>query len=256
MTPSALPRALALAMGLALAACSRPPDRLVVAAASDLTQALPELAAAFQAQTGVEVAPSFGASKLLALQILEGAPFDLFLSADTALVDDVVARGRCDAATRATYGRGHLVMWVRDGAAPRDLASLVGADVRHIAIANPETAPYGAAARQALERAGVWERVADRVVNGENVRQALQFVESGNADVALVARALVIGQRGAWTPVPAALHAPLVQSLVVCGARGADGGLGRASARAFAQFVTGPEGQAILARWGLGSERP
>ncbi|MCC6623945.1 MAG: molybdate ABC transporter substrate-binding protein [Deltaproteobacteria bacterium] len=235
-------RSALIPLALIAAACGRAPDRLVVAAASDLTQALPELAAAFGQETLVEVSPTFAASKVLASQLEAGAPFDLFMSADTRLVDELVARGLCEAS--AVYGHGHLVMWVRAGAPPAAVDALADPRYARVAIANPETAPYGFAARTALERAGVLASVEPRLVRGESVRHALQLTSSGNAEVAVIAQSLAIAGPGAWTVVPAALHDPIVQSLAVCGAR-------RGSARAFAAFVTGPRGRAILARWGL-----
>ncbi|MFO0749328.1 MAG: molybdate ABC transporter substrate-binding protein [Myxococcota bacterium] len=207
-----------------------------------LTDALGELGAAFQAKTGIEVAPTFGASKLLATQINQGAPFDLFMSADVKQIDAVIAEGGCDAGSKALYGRGHLVIWTRDGGVKgaESLAELADARFRRIAIANPDTAPYGAAARAALEKAGLWSELEARIVKGENLRQALQMAESGNADVAIVSRSLAIGSKGVWHPIDDALHAPIEQALVVC-----HGG------KALADFILGPEGQAILARWGL-----
>lgn len=239
-------RALAiLLLVVGLVACGGKPERLVVAAASDLTYALPEIGAAFGQETGVEVSPTFAASKVLATQIGAGAPFDLFMSADTRLVDELVASGRCDGATQSPYAQGRLVMWTRDGAAPARLEDLVDPRFARIAIANPETAPYGFAARTALQRAGVWDAVASRIVKGDSVRHAFQLASSGNAEVAIVAHTLVIQERGAWTPVPAERHDPIIQSLAVCGAR-------TDAARALARFVLGPQGQAILHRWGLG----
>ena len=125
--------ALMVVLLVGLAACSRPADRLVVAAASDLTHALPELAAAFQLESGVEVVPTLGSSKLLASQIAAGAPFDVFMSANTTFVDEVTGLGRCDPDTRAVYAHGHLVMWVRDGEPPTSVAAL--ADPAYVKVA-------------------------------------------------------------------------------------------------------------------------
>lgn len=230
----------------ALTACgaSNKP-KLVVAAASDLTNALPELASAFFQQTGVEVVPTFGASKLLATQIEQGAPFQVFLSANIKFVDDVVSQGKCDGASKSIYARGHLALWSRAAdTAPKSLAELADPRFVHVAIANPDTAPYGAAAKQALETAGVWPQVEGKIVRGENIRQTLQLAESGNVEAAIVSRSLAIGSKGSWVDVDEKLHDPIEQALVVC--RGDD------TAKAFAAFVSGPEGQAILGRWGLG----
>lgn len=238
-------KSLALLFSL-LVACGSPAKKeIVVAAASDLTNALPELASAYTQKTGVNVTPTLGASKQLATQIDQGAPFEVFMSANIKFVDDVIGKGKCDGATKAVYARGHLALWVKEGTAnaPKTLADLKDARFAHIAIANPETAPYGAAAKAALEKSGVWADVEARVVRGENIRQTLQLAESGNAEVAIVSRSLAIGSKGAWVDIDEGLHAPIEQALVVCGAN--------ANARAFAAFVMSDEGQGILARWGL-----
>jgi molybdate transport system substrate-binding protein len=131
-------------------------------------------------------------------------------------------------------------------APPKSLADLAEARFLHIAIANPETAPYGLAAKQALTTAGLWEKVAKHLAYGENVRQTLQLAETGNADVAIVAQSLATPSTGTWFIVDEKLHAPLEQALVVC-TRGGN----RPGAEAFARFVTSPKGVEILRRYGL-----
>ena len=123
---------------------------------------------------------------------------------------------------------------------------LLTPEVRRVAIANPEHAPYGVAARQALQTAGVWEAVEPRLVLGENVRQALQYAETGNVDAALVPLSLSVASDGKWTLVPEALHTPIDQALGVVA-----GGPRQAEARDFAAFITGPQGQAVLQEYGF-----
>lgn len=220
-----------------------------VAAAADLTAAFEALGRNFEAQTGKTVTFSFGSTGLLARQLREGAPFDVFAAANVSFVDEVVAAGACDGATKIPYARGRIAMWLSDSnaKAPASIAELAEARFVKIAIANPEHAPYGAAAREALQRVGAWEAVQPRLVYGENVRQTLQLAETGNADVAIVALALVIKHRtGAWTLVDDSLHAPIDQALVVC-RHGQDA----AGGQAFAQYVSSPPGRTIMREYGF-----
>lgn len=246
------PRALILAsLAATSAGCVRPaaPDRPVlrVAAASDLADVFAELAARFEARTGARVALTFGSSGNLALQLAEGAPWDLFASADASFAERAVASGRCASESRAPYARGRLAAVARPGLAPPTSLEALGAnDFARIAVANPGHAPYGRAALEALDAAGILPRVRPRLVFADNVRQAMQLAESGNADGALVARALVPPGRGALV-VPAAMHQPLRQVLVRC----PRGGVTDDLARRFADLVTGPEGREALSRRGF-----
>jgi molybdate transport system substrate-binding protein len=226
-----------------------------VAAAADLTLAFEELGRAFERETGQTVTFSFGSTGLLARQLREGAPFDVFAAANASFVDDVVAAGACDGATKAPYARGRIVVWTRRGAVapPRAFSDLADARFRRIAIANPEHAPYGRAARQALERAGIFDAVEPRLVLGENVRQAFQFAETGNVDAAIVARALVVNDsEGPSLLVDESLHQPIDQALVVC-----NRGDSRAGGEELARFVSSEPGRAVMRRYGflLPSER-
>lgn len=240
--------------GSLLVGCKQPtapqPGPVQVAAASDLTLAFEELGALFETRTGQKATFSFAASGALAKQLSQGAPFDLFAAASSSFVDNAVQAGACDGATKALYARGHLVAWSKAGG-PRlaTLADLRRADIQHIAIANPEHAPYGKAAREALTSAGIWHDVASKIVLAENVRQALQFAQTGNAEVALVALSLVAkDESGSRLDVEPAFHAPIEQALVVC-----RHGKNQAGGRAFAQLVASAEGQALLQRYGFGS---
>ena len=241
-----------LLAGLTMAACAAPARQdaqVRVAAAADLSRALPDVAAAFTAASGTEVALTFGSCVVLATQLVQGAPFDAFASADEAFANQATASGACRADTKQRYARGRLVAWWRADAPltpPASLADLADPRFRHVALANPEHAPYGRAAKQALEAAGVWTRLAARLVYGENVRQALQFAESGNADVALVAASLAEGAGGRTLPIDGALHAPLTQTVVAC-VRGEH----VAGGAAFAAFLAGPDARAILQRHGF-----
>jgi molybdate transport system substrate-binding protein len=220
-----------------------------VAAAADLMLAFEELGRLFERETGQRVTFSFGSTGLLAKQLREGAPFDLFAAANVSFVEEVVAAGACDGTTKAPYARGRIALWTKRGAVPppADVTALADARFRRIAIANPEHAPYGQAAKQALERAGVWRSVQPRLVFGENVRQALQFAETGNVEAAIVALALVVNDRdNPWSLVDQALHRPIDQALVVC-----TGGRNRQGGKAFARFVSSDAGRDVMQRFGF-----
>lgn len=242
----------AVILALAVLSCGtgdgEPTSALLVAAASDLAVAMPELAKAFHEETGVRVDVTLGSSGQIAHQILHGAPVDLFLSADATWVDRLREAGRTRPETEAVYAVGPLVLVSAPGrdAPLRIVGDLEDPSVGRIAIANPEHAPYGRAARQVLERAGLWEALGPRVVIAENVRQTMQYVETRSVDVAISARSLVREDTPGWTPIPAELHDPLNQTLAVITGRRRE-----AEARAFAAFLLGPAGREILARHGF-----
>lgn len=198
-------------------------DEITVAAASDLSIALKEIGDSYEKKTGVKVNCSFGASGALTQQIQNGAPFDLFFSADMDYPRQLIAAGEADGATLYQYAVGRLVLWVPEGSPldveHKDMSVLLDPSVKKIAIANPQHAPYGRAAVAALKHDGVYDRVADRLVLGENVSQAAQFVESGNAQAGFVALAHAvapgIGGKGKYWEVPAEDYPPLLQGVVV-----------------------------------------
>jgi molybdate transport system substrate-binding protein len=231
---------------LMLLGCRRAPPVLRVAAAADLALAFRDIGAAYQKQYGQPVVFSFGSTGLLAKQISQGAPFDLFAAANSSFADDVIRDGACLADSKALYARGRIVLWARSGA-PNSVRELADPRFVKIAIANPEHAPYGRAAMEALQQAGVWEAVRPRLVYGENVQQTLQFAETGNAEVAVVALSLAIVSGGEYLEVPAELHRPIDQALVVC-SRQPDAA---AAARRFSGFVNGESGRAIMRRYGF-----
>lgn len=223
--------------------------QIAVAAASDLSKAFEELGAAWKVKSGVTPVFQFGSSGLLARQVKEGAPVDLFAAANVAFVDDVVAAGKCDGQTKAMYARGRLVIWTKAGgvAAPTQLADLADPRFKSIAIASPEHAPYGKAAKQALEKVGIWAQVEGRMKYGEDVRKTLQFAETGNVDAAIVALSLsIVTQGGSAVAVPPELHDPIDQALVACGT-----GAKRDAAAAFAAFIGSPEGRAVMMKYGF-----
>jgi molybdate transport system substrate-binding protein len=220
-----------------------------VFAASDLAKAFEEVAKSFRIKTGIEPVLTFGSSGLIARQVKEGAPIDLYASANETFVDDVVADGKCDGATKRRYARGRIVIWAKAGgvAPPTKIEDLADPRFASIAIASPDHAPYGKAAKEALEKAGIWRTVEGRIKYGENVSQTLQYAQTGNVEVAIVALSLAIVTQGGTTiAVPPELHNPIDQALVACGS-----GASHANAKAFADYVASPEGRAIMMRYGF-----
>ncbi len=246
--------ALLLLVALVLTACAPPqarksPPPLTVSAASSLTFAFQELAPRFEERTGIPVTFNFGATGQLAQQIENGAPVDAFAAAHISFVEQLADQGFILRDTITVYGRGRLVLWQRADSPLRveTLKDLRRPEIRRVAIANPEHAPYGVAARQALQAAGVWDQVQPKLVIAGNVRQALQYAETGNVDVALVALTLALqAQGGRWVLLPEEQHAPIEQAIAVVA-----GSPREEAAREFVRFVSGPEGQAVLRRYGL-----
>ncbi len=225
---------------------------LRVAAASDLKFAFDDVAHAFRArQPAVTLRASFGSSGNFFAQLEQGAPFDVFLSADVDYARRLHAASLADGEV-FVYAVGRLALWVPSGS-PIDLSkgldALRAPDVGRIALANPRHAPYGRAAEAALRRAGLYEQLQARLVYGENVAQAASFVQSGAADAGLIAWSLTLAPAlagGRRFEIPQHLHPPLEQGGVLLKqARDPQ------AARALRDFLLGAEGQAVLARWGF-----
>ncbi len=252
----AFPRALTAVLLFVLIAGCRPPApqpiTLTISAASDLTYAFQEIGQRFQAETGHQVVFNFGSSGQLAQQIEQGAPVDVFAAANAGFIDELEKEGLILPDTRQIYGQGRIILWTRADSplTITRLEDLARPEVRRLAIANPDHAPYGMAAREALQAAGMWEAVQPKLVLGENIRQALQYAETGNVDAAIISLSLSLpaagGEQGRWTLIPAELHRPLDQTLAVIKTTPHE-----AAARAFAVFVTGPQGREILSQYGF-----
>jgi molybdate transport system substrate-binding protein len=231
-------------------AAGRKGEPLRVAAAADLAIAFTEVGAAFERESGKKVEFSFGSTGLLAKQISEGAPFDVFAAANISYVDDVVRAEACHGDTKRLYAKGRIVLWSKDKAQlPESLDQLRDAKYAKVSLANPDHAPYGLAAQQAMTRAGVWQTVQPRAVYGENVQQAMMFAQSGNAEVAIVALSLAVTSGGSYVPIAPELHAPLDQAMVVC--KGGSSGGKPNEARSFVAFVSSEPGRAIMRRYGF-----
>jgi len=225
---------------------SAPP--LTVAAASDLQFAFTEIAELYEAHTGQPVTLVFGSTGQLAQQIENGAPFDLFAAANIAFVEELRDKGLVLADTVALYAEGRIVLAVnrQAGVEIAELAGLLDPAIQRVAIANPEHAPYGMAAKEALISVGIWETLAPKLVYGENVRQTLQFIQTGDAQAGIVALSVADVPEIAWTLLAADLHNPLLQALAVVSTSSQPD-----AARAFAAFINGEEGRPIMRRYGF-----
>jgi molybdate transport system substrate-binding protein len=223
---------------------------LTVAGAADLTPAFQELGVRFTGQTGIEVVFNFGSTGQLTQQIEQGAPVDVFAAANRSYIDDLEQAGLVIPDTIALYAQGRLTLWTRANSSLMfaSIDDLTQEGVNRIAIANPEHAPYGVAAREALESAGLWETVQPKLILGENVAQTLQYAETGNVDVAIVALSLSIaaGDEGRYVLLPAELHNPLDQVLAVIGSTEHE-----EEARQFAAFVNSEAGREVMRRYGF-----
>jgi molybdate transport system substrate-binding protein len=240
-------RLLLASLALAGTAAAQPPV-LTVFAAADLAFAFKEIVPRFEQAHGVSVTLVLGSTGNLARQVEHGAPADVFFAADQSFVDRLVTAGVLIPETRALYAQGRLVLATAKtlGARLTDPRDFLDPRVRHVAIANPLHAPYGRAAEQALRRLGLWDAVRPKLVYGENIRQALQFIQAGGAEAGIVAASIASVPEIHWVPIDPALHAPLDQAVAVV----------RRSPRpdlaaAFIRLVNGPDGRAIMKRHGF-----
>jgi molybdate transport system substrate-binding protein len=221
---------------------------LTVAAAADLIPAFEEIGERFEAETGVAVDFTFGSTGQLTQQIIAGAPVDVFAAANEAYIDQLDEQGLILPETKALYGQGRIVLWTLPDANPEitEISQLADPEIGRIAIANPDHAPYGVAAREAMQTAGIWERVQEKLVMGENISDTLRLAQTGNVDVAIVALSLSLVSDGEWTLVDAAMHEPIDQALAVIADTAHE-----PEARAFAAFVNSDTGRDVMRRYGF-----
>jgi molybdate transport system substrate-binding protein len=238
----------AVVLGGATPSRAADPLPLTVFAAADLAFALRDLAPRFEKAVGVKVSLVLGSTGNLARQIEHGAPADLFFAANESFVDDLARVGAVIPETKGLYGQGRLVLATSRALGPKltDLRQLAEARVRRVAIANPQHAPYGKAAEQALRKVGVWEAVQPKLVYGENIRHTLQFLQTGAAEAGIVALSVANVPEIHWVAIDSALHAPLNQVVAVVRKSGRpELGL------AFIQFIGGPEGRRVMKSYGF-----
>ena len=229
-------------------------QEVTVAAAADLNYALKDLAARFEQKTGNKVTLSFGSSGNLFSQIQSGAPFDLFFSADEQYPQKLVAAGLMDPASLRNYAVGHLVLWAPNatGLDPQTLKMdlLLQPSVKRIAIANPQHAPYGRAAMAAIEHYGLKAKLTSKLVFGENISQAAQFVQSGNAQAGLIALSLAMSpamkDAGKYWELPSDSYPEMRQAAGIVSSS-----KHKSTAQAFLSYISSPDGTAVLGQYGF-----
>ncbi len=241
---------LTLALVVSLAC---PAEELSIAAAADLNFALKEIAAKYQRDTGNVLKLSFGSSGNFLVQIQNGAPFDLFFSADVSYPEKLEQAGLAEPGTLYRYATGTIVLWVPNRSNldfGKGMEVLLDPSIKRVAIANPAHAPYGRAAEDALKNAKVFDRVKDKLVLGENISQTAQFVQTGNADVAIIALSLALGptmrSEGHYGEVAAGLYRPIEQGAIVLKSSSK-----KTISKEFLAYLKRPEIQSILAKYGF-----
>jgi molybdate transport system substrate-binding protein len=237
---------LALWAAACQSAASAPPE-ITVAAAANLTEVAQTLGSDFEAHTKIHPVFSFGSTAELTSQIENSAPFDVFLSADAEHVDKLEHESLLAPHSSAVYAVGVLALWIPPGSKAHvmKIEDLKSAEVRVIALANPKLAPYGAAAVETLQHAGIWDAVNARIVYAGNISMAKQYGTTNNADAVFTAYSLVLKEAGKVIQVDEALHQPIVQKLgIVARSHHLD------DAEKFTRFVLGSGGRAVLARYG------
>jgi len=244
---------LAVIVLLITSSCTRPPNitapqPLTVGAAASLQFALTDIGKLFEDQTGQRVIFTFGSTGNLAKQIENGAPIDLFLSADVIYVDELREKKRIHPETQQIYGQGRIVLASSraPGIQVKALKDLLDPAIKHVAIANPNHAPFGLAAKQAMISANIWDQIQPKLVFGENIRQTLQFIQTGNAEAGVIALSIAEVPEITYVLIAEELHAPLDLALAVV-----KGSRQEKAAREFAAFILGPFGQPVLQKYGF-----
>jgi molybdate transport system substrate-binding protein len=226
-------------------------EKITIAAAADLKFAMDEVVSAFKsANPGADVDVVYGSSGNFFTQIKQGAPYDLFFSADIAYPQQLASSGLA-ASEAKPYASGRIVLWSGNLDATRmTLQSLLDPKIARIAIANPQHAPYGKRAEEALKSAGLWDKIQSKLVYGENIAQTAQFVESGNAQVGIIALSLAVNpelaSKGGYWLIPEKLHQPLVQAYIIT-KRAQNNEL----ARRFADYMASKPARSIMIKYGF-----
>ncbi len=221
---------------------------LTVSAAADLNYVFPEIGKRWEQETGNTVTFNLGSTGQLAQQIERGAPVDLFAAANKKFVEELDKRGLVFSETKELYGVGRLTLWQREGSPLEitDIKDLTKSEVKRVAIANPDHAPYGVAAREALQSVGIWEELQPKLILGENIKQTQQYAETGNVDVAIAALSISVQKPGKWVLVPENLHTPLEQMLVV-----PKSAPHPEAAKQFAKFINSEKGRPLMRKYGF-----
>jgi molybdate transport system substrate-binding protein len=224
------------------------PITLTVSAAADLNYVFPEIGKLWEQETGHRVTFNLGSTGQLAQQIERGAPVDLFAAANKKFVEDLDEKGLVHSDTKELYGVGRLTLWQPEEGTHeiQDINDLMKPEIKRVAIANPDHAPYGVAAREALQSAGIWEDIQPKLILGENIKQTQQYAQTGNVDVAIAALSISVEKPGKWVLVPEELHNPLEQMLAV-----PQSALHPKEAKQFAAFINGEKGRPLMRKYGF-----
>jgi molybdate transport system substrate-binding protein len=248
-----IPALIALTVAVAgTPALQAQPATVAVAAAADLQAVMPQLVSRFERDTGIRATVSYGSSGNFFAQIQNGAPFDVFFSADVDYPKRLVASGHAEADSFYEYATGHLVVWTRSDSgidATRGLSIVTDDRVRRVAIANPQYAPYGRAAVAALQHEQLYERVKGKLVLGENLSQTAQFAQTGNAQVGIISLSLALGpalKSGKYSEVPTSFHPPIQQAAVVL-----SGAKNKAAALQLLAYLRRPATATLLQSFGF-----
>lgn len=241
----------ALLLCISLPVCGQ--EELTIAAAADLQPVMKEIAARFEKQTGSRVKLVFGSSGNFFAQLQNGAPFDLFLSADVEYPEKLEAAGLTEPGSLYEYAIGRIVLWVPSNShidVNKGLRAVTDPSMRRLAVANPAHAPYGRAAETALENAGLWQQVSSKLVLGENISQTAQFAYSGNADAAILALSLVLApamkDKGKYFVIPQEMYPALRQAAVIIKTSAH-----KSLASRFIEFLKMPETRSLLTQYGF-----
>ncbi len=224
------------------------PVTLTVSAAADLNYVFPEIGRLWEQETGHRVTFNLGSTGQLAQQIERGASVDLFAAANKKFVEDLDQKGLVYSDTKALYGVGRLTLWQRE-AGPHtieNIQDLMNSEIKRVAIANPDHAPYGVAAREALQSAEIWEAIQPKLILGENIQQTQQYAETGNVDVAIAALSISVEKPGEWVLVPEELHKPLEQMLAI-----PKSAAHPEEAKQFAIFINSEQGRLLMRKYGF-----
>ncbi len=223
-------------------------ERITVAGASDLAFAFKEIAAGFEKDTGVKVVLSLGSTGMLTKQIEHGAPFDVFFAASSRFIDGLAEGGYVVPDTIEVYAVGRIALAVNraSGVEAKGLAGLADPRIKRVAIANPAHAPYGAAAMEALKSAGLWDDIKPKLVYGENIRQTLQFIQTGDAEAGIIALSIADVPEISHTVIDFRLHNRITQAAAVV-----RGSKNEKAAQDFIKYVNGPKGRPVMEKYGF-----
>ncbi|WP_373230566.1 molybdate ABC transporter substrate-binding protein [Cohnella sp.] len=231
-----------------LAPSTKVEQKLTVAAASDLTMAFKEIGQVFEKNTNSKIEFNFSSTGTLAQQIENGAPFDVFAAANISFVDGLKEKGKVIADTQQLYAQGRigLATTVKSTLQIKELKDLLDPQIKKIAIANPDHAPYGLAAKQALQKAGLWDQLQDKLVFGKNISETLTFITTGNAEAGIIAQSIAKPDETRFQLIDPSLYDPLNQAIAVI-----KGTSQEELARQFVLFVNEPDSRKIMQKYGF-----